>query len=256
MNDFTNEKRKSIALLIDSENFSPVYLEVLMGELREIGDIVVARAYGNADTIKRPEYSDFGINPFFQDKYTSGKNSADIRIAIEAMDILQKGFVDCFCIATSDSDFAPLVMRLKEDNKYIIGAGEEKTPKKFRLVCHQFILVDTILKGMKERAESLKIKKTKTVTSKKVARPLDPRLLDIVEKINPIIDSLKENEGYANFAEVINIFRKEATDFSPKNYGAASGQALPFFKEFLKDYYELTHTGTIYSIRKRLIEKK
>jgi len=66
---------------------------------------------------------------------------------IDAMDILYKGNVDCFCLATSDSDFTNLAMRFRNDNIVVIGAGEQKTPSSFRKACDIFIAIDELIEA-------------------------------------------------------------------------------------------------------------
>ena len=247
-----NDKRKYIALLIDSDNFSANYLNVLRDELHEIGDIVVARAFGDFSAINKNQFHDLGILPVLQTPYTQGKNASDIRITIDAMDILRKDKVDCFCLATSDSDFTPLAIRLKEEGMTIIGAGEEKTPKPFRNVCHKFILVDVIYRGIEERKNVNKKAPSKGKTKKPEKKVDSDQIIELVTIIDRIIDSNKDSDGYALFGYVVDLLGKAQTDFSPKNYGATSSLALPFFKDFLAKYYEFASAGTIYRVRKTI----
>ena len=257
MNDINkNEERKSIALLIDSENFSAKYIRVLRDELHELGDIIVARAYGNAASVdNKEEFRDYGILSVLQPPYTQNKNSSDIRIVIDAMDIMQKNKVNCFCLATSDSDFAPLAIRLKEEGMTVIGAGEEKAPKAFRNICHRFILVDAILKGIEARKTSKGVA-PKGKGKKTTPREADSMIIELVKSIDKFVDANKDADGYALFSTVIDQLGKAQTDFSPKNYGATSTHIMSFFKDFLNKYYEFDHTGTIVKVRKMIDSKK
>ncbi len=262
------EERKSIVVLIDSENFAIKYFKILKNELDEIGDIVVVRAYGNFDSKIKKEFLELGINPILQPPYTTGKNATDIRMVIEAMEFLSKGFYDCFCLATSDSDFTPLAIRLKEERKYVIGAGKGTTPSPLKNTCHKFINVDEIFNALNkepiviESKETIKevttvikakdalktiSKKTKTENKNNNSNntPMNVnKIYEIVLLINDIIESRSDEEGYALFAYVIEILTKNKTDFNPKNYGATSSQALPFFKKFLNQYYTLKQTDS------------
>lgn len=82
--------------------------------------------------------------------YTTGKNATDMAMVIDAMDILYSGKVDGFCLVTSDSDFTRLAMRLREENMYIIGMGESKTPMALTKACNKFIHLNLINKQVND----------------------------------------------------------------------------------------------------------
>ncbi|UPU40180.1 NYN domain-containing protein [Erysipelothrix sp. Poltava] len=84
------------------------------------------------------------ITPIQQYSYTTGKNSSDSAMIIDAMDILYEGNVESFCIVSSDSDFTRLAVRLREAGKYVIGIGEQKTPSAFIASCDKFIYIEII----------------------------------------------------------------------------------------------------------------
>jgi uncharacterized protein (TIGR00288 family) len=75
------------------------------------------------DASAKKKFIEFGVEPKSQIAYSSGKNAVDISIVLEAMELLRSDYIDCFCLATNDSDFTPLVKRLKKYNKFVIGAG-------------------------------------------------------------------------------------------------------------------------------------
>ncbi len=90
------------------------------------------------------------ITPVQQFAYTTGKNATDMAMVIDAMDILYSGKVDGFCLVTSDSDFTRLAMRLREENMYIIGMGESKTPMALTKACNKFIHLNLINKQVND----------------------------------------------------------------------------------------------------------
>lgn len=107
-----------------------------------------------------------GISPKLQMPYTKKKNATDIRIAIEAMDLLNKDYITCFCLASCDSDLTPLAIRLKED-KFVIGAGVETTPQPFKIECNFFINIDTRIKDNKAQKQD-EAQKSKTQRPKNI----------------------------------------------------------------------------------------
>ena len=124
--DMTNESKMQIAVLIDSENVSSRYASIIFNEIETYGFATYRRIYGN--WTKNNGWNENillenSITPIQQFDYTFGKNSADIAMVIDAMDILYSGNVDGFCLVTRDSDFTRLAMRLREANMYVIGMG-------------------------------------------------------------------------------------------------------------------------------------
>ncbi|MDE5655432.1 MAG: NYN domain-containing protein, partial [Clostridia bacterium] len=147
---------KKIALLIDAENISRNYRKTIMNELAKYGTTTYRRIYGDftSKTISwtSEDMLKYSLTPIQQYSNTShnnkyaGKNSSDITLVIDAMDILYSGNVEGFCIVSSDSDFTKLASRLREAGMLVIGMGEEKTPLAFRKSCQKFILLDVLRK--------------------------------------------------------------------------------------------------------------
>jgi hypothetical protein len=82
-----------------------------------------------------------------------GKNTTDITLVIEAMDLLNKGDIDVFCIVSSDSDYTPLAMRIREEGLIVIGYGESKTPVAFVNSCKKFVFSDQIIPATDAKPE-------------------------------------------------------------------------------------------------------
>lgn len=112
------QEKKRFAVLIDSDNISPKYAGVIFNELNEYGQATYRRIYGNwskGNGWNEKILLENSIMPIQQFSYTTGKNSTDMAMVIDAMDILYSGKVDGFCLVTSDSDFTRLAMRLREE---------------------------------------------------------------------------------------------------------------------------------------------
>lgn len=137
-----------IALLIDSDNISPKYMDTLFDELKSVGVVTIKRIYGDwtRDNAKcwKSVLPDYALTPMQQYAYTTGKNSTDSAMIIDAMDLLYREPLDVFCLATSDSDFTRLAARLRESGKQVIGMGEQKTPKAFINACNSFRFLDVL----------------------------------------------------------------------------------------------------------------
>lgn len=135
-------KVKSIALLIDAENVSPKTLEFVFRKLESIGAIGIKRAYANW-TVNDSEHwrcalASYAIDPIHQYMVSAKKNAADIRIVVDAMTLALSDGVDNFCIVSSDSDYAPLAIALRQANKLVLGFGLHHTPKRTALAYDHF----------------------------------------------------------------------------------------------------------------------
>ncbi|MEN2787600.1 NYN domain-containing protein [Sphingomonas qilianensis] len=139
----SDDPTRNVALLIDADNAQPSSLDPVLTVLADLGAVNVRRAYGNwskpglktwaALTLKH------GIEPQQQFDITKGKNATDMKMTVDAMDLLYRGRVTGFGIMSSDSDFMPLVMRIRQEGLPVYGFGSSRTPEGFRQACTRFI---------------------------------------------------------------------------------------------------------------------
>ena len=145
------ENFQKIAVLIDADNTQLTKLEAVLHEVSTYGRIVVKKAYGNwrKDSLKNweSELKRLAIRAEQQFDYVAGKNTTDIAMVIGAMDLLHTNMYDALVLVSSDSDFTPLAIRLRESGLYIIGAGVTTTPESFKNACDDFILIDYLAKA-------------------------------------------------------------------------------------------------------------
>ncbi len=149
---------RNIALLIDADNASWHAIDPVLTVLAELGTVNIRRVYGNWS---KPALSGWremtvkhGIEPQQQFDITKGKNATDMKMTIDAMDLLFRGRVEGFGIMSSDSDFMPLATRLRQDGLPVYGFGQGKTPEGFKRACTRFIDVDQLLAAEEKGAES------------------------------------------------------------------------------------------------------
>ncbi len=246
-------ENKNIALLIDGENISPNYIEIIVDEANKYGKINYRRVYGDWTTAQlsawKKKINEFGITPVQQYAYTSGKNVSDFTLIIDAMDILYNGKVDAFAIVTSDSDFTKLVTRLREDNIFVIGMGESKTPIALVNSCDAFTYLDKILNGNDDATEDTpKTPKTsKKKASTKNESSITP-LKKIKTELKTIIDANVEDDGYAYWSVVAQLLQKKFPGFHPRNYGQQM-RPITFF-ENMKEF-EIKKDKTVMYIRNK-----
>ena len=238
---------KNIALLIDAENISPKYIEIIIDEANKYGKINYRRVYGDWTTDQltpwKSRINEFGLTPVQQYAYTPGKNVADFTLIIDAMDILYSGKVDSFCIVTSDSDFTKLVTRLREDDMFVFGMGESKTPIALVNSCETFAYLDKMLAEIEEEKEPK--------TAKKNAKPSkSPSSITPLKKIKSefrqLVDDNAEDDGFAYYSVVLQLLQKKYPGFHPRNYGQKV-KPLAFF-EAMKDF-EFKKRKTVIYVR-------
>ena len=137
-----------LAVLIDADNTSPKQTREMFEELASYGTLTVKRAYGDWTQQQlngwKGELHQHAISPMQQFANTSGKNSTDSALIIDAMDLLYAGNVDGFVIVSSDADFTRLATRLRESGKTVYGLGQRKTPKPFQDACDKFTFLEVL----------------------------------------------------------------------------------------------------------------
>ena len=213
MSDRVHVRERSIALLIDADNASPDHLDELLLVLGELGTINIRRAYGNW---AKPALKGWGsltglhsIVPMQQFDIVKGKSATDMRMTIDAMDLLYRGGIDGFGIMSSDSDFLPLAQRIREDGLPVYGFGGAKTPLGFRQACTRFFDVAALASHEQPAASGAD-------DDDRPPRPVDPELLDLLGSAYKA--SERDQEGYTSLSE-IGQRAKAVSSFATRNYG-------------------------------------
>jgi len=205
---------KKIAVLIDADNTQYKKLAAVLSEVSSHGHIVCKRAYGDwsSETLKnwKATLNELVIQPIQQFAYTSGKNSTDASMIIDAMDLLYSEKYDAFVLVSSDSDFTKLASRLRESEIYVFGVGEKKTPISFKNACDDFILIENL-----QLETEIKVEKAPEVQNSN----------SIYESLIPILkkgwEIYEDDDGWANIASVGSYIKRQYPDFDPRTYGKA-----------------------------------
>ena len=213
MTDRHDEREDNIALLIDADNASPDHLDEVLLVLGELGSINVRRAYGNWS---KPSLKGWGnltgihsIVPMQQFDVAKGKSATDMRMTIDAMDLLYRGHVDGFGIMSSDSDFLPLAQRIREEGLPVYGFGTAKTPLSFRQACTRFFDIAALHIDDEEQARE-------EPTELSLHRTVDDELIDLLG--NAYKASKRDDEGYASLSE-LGQRATAVSSFAARNYG-------------------------------------
>jgi len=209
-----------LAVLIDADNIPYSNVKGMMEEIAKYGTPTFKRIYGDWT---KPTLSGWktvllenAITPIQQYSYTTGKNSSDSAMIIDAMDILYSGRADGFCIVSSDSDFTRLATRLREAGMQVIGIGQKKTPHPFIVACDKFIYLEIIANFA---AETVTI--TKEAATPAFVPPAPKADKEVIQLIAATIADLADENGWAFLGEVGALLLKKKPDFDPRNYGFA-----------------------------------
>lgn len=137
---------RRIAMLIDGDNAQPALVARVLSAAEKHGVVTVRRVYGNWSSQNMSGWSEgvrsLGMRPVHQVSTATGKNAADIALAIDAMDLMHGGTVDGFCIVSSDGDYTGLAVRIREQGMFAMGAGRRDTPASFVNACDVFVVAD------------------------------------------------------------------------------------------------------------------
>ena len=210
MRERSPEQEANIALLIDADNASPDHLDEVLLVLGELGTINIRRAYGNWAKASLKGWGNLtgshSIVPVQQFDVVKGKSVTDMRMTIDAMDLLYRGHVDGFGIMSSDSDFLPLAQRIREEGLPVYGFGTQKTPVSFQQACTRFFDVGALALTDDDCLEQPAITKGQ--------RPVDPELLQVLGSAYKA--SKRDDEGFTPLSE-LGQRAKAVSSFAARN---------------------------------------
>ena len=220
-----------LAVLIDADNVPYANVKAMLAEIARYGTPTIKRIYGDWT---QPTLSGWkkvllenAVTPIQQYSYTTGKNSTDSAMIIDAMDILYTNRVDGFCLVSSDCDFTRLATRLREAGKLVIGIGEQKTPTPFISACDRFIYLEILSDDKKKKQRSMKARGSQPALEEPgigmpaaAVRQKGNRLpQEVSEMIIVSVNDLADENGWAFLGDVGNLLLKKQSSFDSRNYG-------------------------------------
>lgn len=272
------QELQKIAVVIDADNTQISKLEDVFHEISTRGRIVVKRAYGNwhkptlknwGEIIKR-----LAIKAEQQFDYVSGKNATDMALVIDTIELLYTNLYDAFVIVSSDSDYTPLAIKLREAGVYVMGVGEQKTPVAFRNACDEFLFLencsssvegndahDVVSSPQKEKAEvSISPNNEKEESTKQLKEDVQKTdstpiassapaeensekkndLNEIHALLEKAYDTFQDEDGWVNVAKVGLFLRRAKPDFDSRTYGF---QKLSLFLKNFPEKYDVKIVG-------------
>ncbi len=210
----TTRNTERLAVLIDADNVPAKHAAEIFEEIATLGEAGLRRIYGDFSSGSPQGWSaqslaEFAIVPHQQFANTTGKNSSDIALVIDAMDILHSGRFSGFVLVSSDSDFTRLASRIREQGLDVFGIGERKTPKAFVAACNRFIYIENI-----EKLET-GVPQNKKSESSKTKHELN----HAYQLIRNVVLNTNEPDGWASLAFVGSQLGKMYPDFDSRTYG-------------------------------------
>ena len=207
-----SDRAPRLAVLIDAENASPRIAEALFTEIASLGEASARRIYGD---FASPQIAGWtrvlarlAIQPQQNFANTKGKNSGDIALVIDAMDLLHSERFDGFCLVSSDADFTRLASRIREEGVDVYGFGEQKTPESFRQACRRFVYTENLLPSAPANVSE----------QKSSAKPLRPPK-DAIPIIAKVIEQMDSEDGWVRLGAVGTQLGNLASDFDSRTFG-------------------------------------
>lgn len=212
-----DQSQLKLAVLVDADNTQAMIIEGLLAEIAKYGVASVKRIYGDWTNTNLRSWKDklleYAIQPVQQFSYTSGKNSTDSAMIIDAMDLLYTENLDGFCIVSSDSDFTRLAARLREDGKLVLGFGQRKTPKPFVAACDKFIYTEIL----RENEDEKEVKSEKDTSAKTQGDIKSDRRMRAL--LQSAVEDAADEFGWAYLGAVGTYIANRQPEFDPRNYG-------------------------------------
>jgi uncharacterized LabA/DUF88 family protein len=213
----TEDKPRRIALLIDGDNAQPSLISKIIAEAGKYGAVTIRRIYGDWTTSGMSGWKDalnnHAVQPVQQFRYTVGKNATDSAMIIDAMDILHSETVDGFCLVSSDSDYTRLATRIRETGIFVMGIGQQKTPKPFVNACNIFIYTEILMPKEEQPSKSKKRSKAGDGDEQQKKNKIPVGLLKEAFEI------VQTEDGWAHLASLGTQLRQLDPGFDPRNFG-------------------------------------
>ena len=191
---------ENIALGVRDAKYAAFDIQKVLERLLLKGNIVVKKAYCDWERYK--EFKAAMHEATFElieipHVRQSGKNSADIRMVVDALDLCYtKAHVDTFVIISGDSDFSALVSKLRENNKVVIGVGVKNSTSDLLISnCDEFIYYDDLVREAEKHRKAKRKSAAKKTARKTIAKPEEERKQEALDLLMETVEDLFEERG-------------------------------------------------------------
>ena len=225
---------ENIALGVQDAKYEKFDIGKVLERLLLKGSIVVKKAYCDWERYKtfKPAMHEAAFELIeIPHVRQSGKNSADIRMVVDALDLCYtKAHVETFVIISGDSDFSPLVSKLRENDKVVIGVGVKNSSSDLLIAnCDEFIYYDDLVREKKRQARRQPAKTSSAETSHAAKKGDEARQHEAIELITETLDALvaERGEGEKVWGSMVKqALKRRKPGFNESYYGFRSFNAL------------------------------
>jgi uncharacterized protein (TIGR00288 family) len=218
-----SDRKPRVALLIDADNSPAKKIDLILNELSTFGETSIRRAYGNWKKAELRGWEEVlhehAIRPMQQFDYSKGKNASDMAMVIDALALLYTDRPDAFGIVSSDADFTPLVMHLREKGAAVYGFGGQKTPEPFVNACSRFLFLDKL--GAAAATDASEASEGTPAAPLRVPSAQLKQDAKLVALLRNAVQAAADDEGWARVGAVGQQIANQAS-FDPRNYGYAT----------------------------------
>lgn len=232
----TNGGADRIAVMIDADNTRPSYADEVLSEVAKQGNPTIRRVYGDFTNPHLTQWARklnrLGLRAMHQNAWTTGKNSTDLALVIDAMDLLYDGNVEAFALVTSDSDFTSLAHRLRESGKKVYVIGEGKAPESLRNACDKFIDLTVVAEARDDEDE--------TETSGESS-------INLQSALTRAVNAVSDDDGWAILPTLGNQLVRTYPSFDARNFAGPGARLSTLVAA--QPYLETSGTGNQLKVR-------
>jgi uncharacterized protein (TIGR00288 family) len=248
----TDSSAVRIAVLFDADNTSPKYAEAVLEELASYGTPTIKRAYGDFSSQRLAgwarELNSRAIRAMHQNAFTTGKNSTDSALIIDAMDLLYAGNVEAFAIVSSDSDFTSLAVRLRESGKTVYGLGRRGTPVSLQNACDKFIALEVLGSGAEPESDP----KSRVEDGADDGAPS----LNLQSLLTKAVNATAGDDGWTTLGAIGNHLARSHPSWDPRTFGHTKLGSLVTDQPYLETRHEGNHLGVALKQTRKAAKKQ
>jgi uncharacterized protein (TIGR00288 family) len=252
-----NVSSDRIAVLIDADNTRPSYAEALLSEVAKYGTPTIKRVYGDWTNPHLTQWSrklnSMGLRAMHQNAFTMGKNSTDLALVIDAMDLLYDDNVEAFALVTSDSDFTSLAHRLRESGKTVYVLGENKAPDALKYACDKFIDLEVVHSEERSDDDQDDEDDDRRDDARDDARDdteaTAPPTFNLQSALTRAINAVSDDDGWASLGALGNQLNRTHPSFDARTFGGSAARLSTLVAA--QPYLETSGTGNGMRVRRK-----
>lgn len=248
-----NVSSDRIAVMIDADNTRPSFAEALLSEVAKYGTPTIKRVYGDWTNPHLTQWSrklnSMGLRAMHQNAFTMGKNSTDLALVIDAMDLLYDDNVEAFALVTSDSDFTSLAHRLRESGKTVYVLGENKAPDALKYACDKFIDLEVVQSEEQSAADDDRDEERADDAASDDADAAPAPTINLQSALTRALNAVSDDEGWASLGALGNQLNRTHPSFDARTFGGSAARLSTLVEA--QPYLETSGSGNGMRVRRK-----